>query len=264
MDDDAVANARTERSADWATEKLEPSTPVPEETPPATVLFEKQAGAASGGGERANVVEPQPTQAFDARAAALDEAAEQAESRDDDIPATAAFDAQAAASADADSSESEAVARAGKRWPGGKSGESASAAPGIGPPVVGRPGRDSTTVARPPGVLTAAGGTTYPLDRAYVIGRDPLTDEAVQKAKASPILLSGDRHISRIHARVFIEGAAVFVQDSSTPGGTYVAPPGASDWTRLGAQRFELKPGWSLRIGDRILTYSTGPGRARR
>lgn len=206
----------------------------------------------------ASTAEPQPTQAFDALAAADASGRAAAE---DEIPATAAFDARAEASESADLPDSASVARPSsgeKLWAGEK-----SRVP-IQGPVVGKPAPDSTTVAQPPGVLTAAGGTTYPLDRQYVIGRDPLTDDAVRQAAASPILLAGDRHVSRVHARLFIDGAAVFVQDAATPGGTFVAPPGAADWTRLGTRRFELKPGWSIRIGDRILTYSTGPGRARR
>ncbi|MCP9620282.1 FHA domain-containing protein [Nocardia otitidiscaviarum] len=120
-----------------------------------------------------------------------------------------------------------------------------------------QPAPETTALAEPLGALTMSGGASYPLDRPYVLGRDPMADEAVRRAAASPIALTGDRHISRVHARVFIEGTAVFVQDAATPGGTYIAAPRAEDWIRLGAQPMELKPGWSLRIADRILTYST-------
>ncbi|MFF0631628.1 FHA domain-containing protein [Nocardia sp. NPDC004151] len=121
---------------------------------------------------------------------------------------------------------------------------------GGGPP-------STSTLAGPGASLTSAEGETYPLDRPYVIGRDPMIDEAVRRAVASPIVIARDRHVSRVHARVFIEKGQVFVRDAGTPGGTYVAAPGAADWVRVGQQPMELKAGWSLRIGERILTYRT-------
>lgn len=115
----------------------------------------------------------------------------------------------------------------------------------------------TSTLAGPGASLTSAEGETYPLDRPYVIGRDPMIDEAVRRAVASPIVIARDRHVSRVHARVFIEKGQVFVRDAGTPGGTFVAAPGAADWVRVGQQPTELKVGWSLRIGERILTYRT-------
>ncbi|MFD7842889.1 FHA domain-containing protein [Nocardia sp. NPDC059764] len=115
----------------------------------------------------------------------------------------------------------------------------------------------TSTLAGPGASLTSAEGETYPLDRPYVIGRDPMIDEAVRRAVASPIVIARDRHVSRVHARVFVEKGQVFVRDAGTPGGTYVAAPGAADWVRVGQQPMELKAGWSLRIGERVLTYRT-------
>ncbi|MFE2959297.1 FHA domain-containing protein [Nocardia tengchongensis] len=113
----------------------------------------------------------------------------------------------------------------------------------------------TSTLAGPGAALTSTEGETYPLDRPYVIGRDPMIDEAVRRAVASPIVIARDRHVSRVHARVFIEKGQVFVRDAGTPGGTFVAAPGATEWIRVGQQPTELKAGWSLRIGERILTY---------
>ncbi|MFF0607622.1 FHA domain-containing protein [Nocardia tengchongensis] len=113
----------------------------------------------------------------------------------------------------------------------------------------------TSTLAGPGAALTSTEGETYPLDRPYVIGRDPMIDEAVRRAVASPIVIARDRHVSRVHARVFIEKGQVFVRDAGTPGGTFVAAPGAAEWIRVGQQPTELKAGWSLRIGERILTY---------
>ena len=107
-------------------------------------------------------------------------------------------------------------------------------------------------------VLESQDGAIYPLDRPYVIGRYPLGDDAVRNATASPIVMHNDNHISRVHAYVSIDHGAVFVRDACTTGGTYIAAPGAKDWTRIGPTPTELEPGWSLRVGERILTYRAG------
>lgn len=145
-----------------------------------------------------------------------------------DLPPTAAFDAEAAAA------EPAATERAGGRGPV--------------PP-------ETSALGPVGGALTTADGAVYPLDRPYVIGRDPLIDESVRRAASSPIVIPRDRHVSRVHAYVFIENGMVLIRDAATPGGTFVAAPGAQDWIRVGQRPHELKPGWSLRIGARILTY---------
>ncbi|GAB4584048.1 FHA domain-containing protein [Nocardia sp. IFM 10818] len=122
----------------------------------------------------------------------------------------------------------------------------------------GRPGAAQTVM---PGALTTSDGSVYPLDRPYVVGRDPMIDEGVRRAQAAPIVIPRNRHVSRVHAYVYVEGGVVFVRDAATPGGTFVAAPGAADWIRVGQRPIELKPGWSVRIGQRILTYRADPGR---
>ena len=114
----------------------------------------------------------------------------------------------------------------------------------------------ATAVARPGvGVLTVDDESVYPLDRPYVIGRNPMIDNAVRDAQASPIFLPYDPQISRVHAYVSIDGGAVLVRDAGSPAGTFVAAPGDATWTRVGNQPVALKPGWCLRIGQRILVY---------
>ncbi|WP_433565217.1 FHA domain-containing protein [Nocardia sp. CA-151230] len=129
-------------------------------------------------------------------------------------------------------------------------GEPGTRAAGPQPPA-------TSAMAAAGGALTSTEGAVYPLDRPYVIGRDPMIDEAVRRAVASPIVIARDRHVSRVHARVFVENGLVYVRDAGTPGGTFVAAPGAADWVRVGQRPTELKAGWSLRIGERVLTYRT-------
>jgi hypothetical protein len=110
------------------------------------------------------------------------------------------------------------------------------------------------------GALTTGDGAVYPLDRPYVIGRNPLADPMVRDSTASPIVLADDPQISRVHAYVTVSAESVFVRDAGTPAGTFVAAPGASEWTRVGGRPVVLQPGWCLRIGAKMLTYqATGP-----
>ena len=128
---------------------------------------------------------------------------------------------------------------------------------------VGAPARKAappTAMARPIiGVLAAEDDAVYPLDRPYVIGRYPLIDKSVRDAVASPIVLPDEPQVSRVHAYVTLEAGAVLVRDAGTPGGTYLAAPGDATWMRVGDQPTELKPGWCLRVGQRILVYQKAP-----
>ncbi|MFI6172582.1 FHA domain-containing protein [Nocardia sp. NPDC051052] len=105
------------------------------------------------------------------------------------------------------------------------------------------------------GTLVLENGTAYPLDRPYVIGRGPQTDDAVRTASAAPIVIQRDRHVSRVHAYVSVDRGKVFVRDATATSGTYIAPPGTDQWTRIGTSPTELLPGWSVRISERVLTY---------
>jgi hypothetical protein len=109
--------------------------------------------------------------------------------------------------------------------------------------------------AATPAVLAAQDGAVYPLDRAYVIGRSPFADDAVRNGKASPIVLPDDPYVSRVHAYIAVERGSVFVRDASTRAGTFVAAPGSETWTRIGQTPTRLGRGWSLRVGEWIVTH---------
>ena len=101
--------------------------------------------------------------------------------------------------------------------------------------------------------LTGEDGALYPLDRRYVIGRDPLTDNAVRASGATPIVIRDDQHVSRAHAHVWVDDTAVWVRDCDTPAGTFIAAPGASGWTEIGTEAVALPTQWSLRIGEHTI-----------
>ena len=128
-----------------------------------------------------------------------------------------------------------------------------------GPPPPSHPS-ETSNLPSVNAVLMSDDGAVYPLDRPYVLGRDPLLDETVRTAQATPITLQGDAHISRVHAHVTIERGIVVVRDAATPGGTFVAAPGAAEWTEIDTAGAELAPGWSLRVGERVFTYRGDTG----
>jgi hypothetical protein len=109
----------------------------------------------------------------------------------------------------------------------------------------------------PIGVLRCAEGPTMPLDRSYVVGRDPQNDPSVRAGQATPITVSDPTNlISRVHAFVSVDDdGVVLVRDASTVSGTYLAEPGAPGWTPVTTAPTEIPPGWHLRIGAKIFVF---------
>ncbi len=114
---------------------------------------------------------------------------------------------------------------------------------------------ETVAVGRVAGDLTGANGEVYRLDRAYVVGRDPTSHPSVQRGEAMPIVILGDPHVSRVHARISVVAGKAYVSDAGTAAGTFVSPTGDGEWTRVGPNPCELLPGWTLRIGDHPFAF---------
>ncbi|TCJ93700.1 FHA domain-containing protein [Nocardia alba] len=105
------------------------------------------------------------------------------------------------------------------------------------------------------GALVTEDGLSYPLDRPYVLGRNPSGEESVRASAATPILIERDRLVSRVHAFVAPDRGKVFVREAPATSGTFFAAPDSDRWSRVGTLPIELQPGWRLRINDFLLTY---------
>ncbi len=105
---------------------------------------------------------------------------------------------------------------------------------------------------RPPlGVLVLADGSVCQLDTDYVMGREPSLDSTVADGNARPLRLAGaSPMVSRIHARVELDGWQVFISDLNSANGTQIRLPGKADGTSLTpGVRAALVAGAEIRLG---------------
>ena len=57
------------------------------------------------------------------------------------------------------------------------------------------------------------------------------------------------------HAYVTVDHTGVYVRDAATAAGTFIAGPGATEWTQIGSAPAKLQPGWSMRVGEWVATH---------
>ena len=116
------------------------------------------------------------------------------------------------------------------------------------------------TGERPPlGVLVADDGRRYDLVQDFVIGRDPESSDEVRSGRSAPLFLEDpELSLSRVHARLVLDGWEVRLEDAGSANGTFLAAEGSDDWRQLDTGvATTITPGTRVRVGSRVLTYES-------
>ncbi len=124
--------------------------------------------------------------------------------------------------------------------------------------LVPRPG------TRPPlGVLVLDDGSVFQLDRDYIVGREPGLDASVASGRSRTLRIADDSGIvSRVHAKVTLDGWRVLVTDLGSANGTRVklAKQGA-DTPLQPHVPIVLTTGSQVDLGGRGFRYESHRGR---
>ena len=124
--------------------------------------------------------------------------------------------------------------------------------------LVPRPG------TRPPlGVLLLDDGSVFQLDRDYIVGREPGLDATVASGRSRALRIADDSGIvSRVHAKVQLDGWRVLVTDLASANGTRVRLPKESADTVLQPHvPIVLATGSQVDLGGRGFRYESHRGR---
>lgn len=109
---------------------------------------------------------------------------------------------------------------------------------------------------RPPlGVLLVDNGRRYPLDRDYVIGREPALDADVAAGRATALRISdSEGSVSRLHLRVSLVGWQVEIRDLESANGSVLY---CADGPRAlaPAEIAVLDPGARVAVGRRTVQF---------
>ena len=117
---------------------------------------------------------------------------------------------------------------------------------------------------RPPlGLLVLDTGAVFQLDGDYVIGREPTLDASVEACEARPIFAPDDSGtVSRVHARIQLDGWRVLVTDLGSANGTRIQLPGQAADEPLAPQVPAVLPAGSrVDLGGLGFRYESHRGR---
>jgi hypothetical protein len=115
---------------------------------------------------------------------------------------------------------------------------------------------------RPPlGALVLDDNSAVELSADYVVGREPALDPSVAAGEARPLCII-DEAVSRIHARVHLDGWRVFLVDLGSANGTRIRPPGKrSDQALEPNIPVPLQSGTRVSVGRQGFRYEYRRGR---
>jgi hypothetical protein len=115
---------------------------------------------------------------------------------------------------------------------------------------------------RPPlGALVLDDDSALELSADYVVGREPTLDPSVAAGEARPLCII-DAAVSRIHARVHLDGWRVFLIDLGSANGTRIRPPGKrSDQALKPNVPVPLQSGTRVLVGTQGFRYESHRGR---
>jgi hypothetical protein len=112
---------------------------------------------------------------------------------------------------------------------------------------------------RPPlGVLVLDDGATFRLDAGYVVGREPERDPDVATGRSRALRIADPEGVvSRVHARIDLNGWDVHVVDLGSANGTHVSS-GDQPWTRIPPRTpVKITPGTRVLFGRRGFRYES-------
>ncbi|MBO0693882.1 MAG: FHA domain-containing protein, partial [Acidimicrobiaceae bacterium] len=108
------------------------------------------------------------------------------------------------------------------------------------------------------GVLVGTDGTLWRVDSSYVLGTDPGSDPVVTSGQARPLVVADDGQAQAVHAELQANDWTFSVVDRSSRSGTFVLPPGQSDWQRVPPdQAVTVKPGTHVAVGSTVFTFTS-------
>ena len=112
------------------------------------------------------------------------------------------------------------------------------------------------------GVIVFEDGTSYALDKDYIIGREPENDAAVVAGRAGPLVVDdAERSISRVHAELRLFGSELQIVDRGSTNGTYVWSDTNADWVRLVPNQVaSVRPGGWVAVGSRSFVFEAESG----
>ena len=116
------------------------------------------------------------------------------------------------------------------------------------------------TGVRPPlGVIVLDDGRVFALTTNLVVGREPGLDPAVLAGYAVPLELDDpELEMSRIHARIVLDGWQVRVEDARSANGTFLATSSDGPLARLEpGVPTTIRPGSRITVGKRTLLFES-------